>query len=189
MKEYSIFFAKSDYYNVIKVVGGKWNDSKERPLVCLLKIDDSDIYWAIPIGNWYHRNKAGQQRIMSFINSNPHGIQSCFYHVGKTTTKSIFFISDAVPITDKYFDRSYLGYNNQPYSIRNTKLQNALIIKLKRILRQEKLHPNYFRQHITDIKAYLINELNQENTNAPYKMPDSKAAFSESKLNNNTELI
>ena len=41
----------------------------------------------------------------------------------------------------------------------NTNLRNELVRKLKRILRQENLHPNYFRQHITDIKNYLQNEI------------------------------
>ena len=31
MKIRTLFFAKTDIYNVIRNVGGQWNDSKERP--------------------------------------------------------------------------------------------------------------------------------------------------------------
>lgn len=34
--------------------------------------------------------------------------------------------------------------------------------KLSRILSFENNKPNYFRQHITDIKTYLLEELRQE---------------------------
>jgi hypothetical protein len=34
--------------------------------------------------------------------------------------------------------------------------------KLRRISLTEQRHPNKFEQHITDIKAFLINELNRE---------------------------
>ena len=46
-----IYFAKGEFYQIIRDIGGVWKDSKERPIVCLLKIDDTDIYWAIPMGN------------------------------------------------------------------------------------------------------------------------------------------
>ena len=49
------YFAKREFYQIIRDIGGVWNDSKERPIVCLLKMDDIDIYWAIPMGNLNHR--------------------------------------------------------------------------------------------------------------------------------------
>lgn len=159
MNEYSMYFLKNEFYNIIRNIGGEWNDSKERPVICLLKIDDTDIYYAIPVGNWNHRNQQAQQRILSYINSNPKSLRSNFYHVGNTTVKSIFFVSDVVPVTSNYIERDYLGYNNKIYTVMNTNLRNELVRKLKRILRQENLHPNYFRQHITDIKNYLQNEI------------------------------
>ncbi|MCR5112258.1 MAG: hypothetical protein K6B38_15350 [Ruminococcus sp.] len=158
MKEFSMYFLKSEYYNIIRSVGGQWNDSKERPIVCLLRVDDSDIYFAIPVGNWEHRDEKAKLRILSYINADSKKLSSNFYHIGNTTVKSIFFISDAIPITDKYIDRDYLGYDNKGYCILNKKLQAELIKKLKRILRQENLHPNYFRQHITDVKKYLLSK-------------------------------
>ena len=58
-----IYFTKGEFYQIIRDIGGVWNDSKERPIVCLLKIDDTDIYWAIPMGNLNHRNEKGKRKI------------------------------------------------------------------------------------------------------------------------------
>lgn len=67
MLENSIYFGKSSYYNIIRSIGGQWNDSKERPIVCLMKLSENDnIYWAIPIGNWDHRDNAAKARIQKF---------------------------------------------------------------------------------------------------------------------------
>lgn len=168
MKENGIYFGKSDYYNIIKQLGGSWNDTKERPIVCLIKIDENDdIYWAIPIGNWNHRNEIAKKRITSYINLPDSNIASCYYHLGRTTTKSIFFISDVIPITEKYIEREYLGYDSQLYVIKNPNLIKELKRKLARIIYYEDKNPNYFRQHITDIKRYLIEELEKSNSNEP----------------------
>ncbi|BCJ96808.1 hypothetical protein acsn021_43770 [Anaerocolumna cellulosilytica] len=40
MKENSIYFAENMFYQIIRDVGGAWNDSKERPIVCLLKLEE-----------------------------------------------------------------------------------------------------------------------------------------------------
>ena len=48
------------------------------------------------------------------------------------------------------------------HEIKNKKLLNELEYKLGRILSFENNKPNYFRQHITDIKTYLLEELRQE---------------------------
>ena len=44
MKINGIYFARAEFYQIIRDIGGVWNGSKERPIVCLLKIDDTDIY-------------------------------------------------------------------------------------------------------------------------------------------------
>lgn len=157
MNEGVIYFGKNEFYNVIRKIGGQWNDSKERPIVCLMKLSENDnIYWAIPMGNWNHRDKRAKDRLYKYLNFQEDDIRSCFYHIGRTDEKSIFFISDVVPITEKYIDRTYLNkYNNEPYVIKNKKLLSELERKTKRILSWENGHPNYFRQHITDIKNYL----------------------------------
>ena len=150
---------KNIFYNKIREIGGEWNDTKERPILCLLKFSESDsIYWAIPMGNWSHRSPAAQQRIKKFMAYKNSDIRSCFYHIGKTDVTSIFFISDAIPITEEYIERSYFGrYSQQHYIIKNNQLLSELKRKLRRILSWESANHNYFRQHITDIKEYLEN--------------------------------
>lgn len=190
MKEKGLYYIDDSFSKVVKVVNGEWNDKKHRPVVCLLQsTENNNIYWAIPMGKYNHRDQIQIDRLNNFLNRPSKDLSSCYYHVGRTTTKSIFFISDVVPITSKYLKEEHLGADQKHFVIKNTNLISELTRKVNRILAFEKSKPNYFRQHITDIKVYLINELNQENNNTPYKMPDSKAAFSKSKLNNNAELI
>ena len=101
-------FWQNEFYQIIRNVGDVWNDSKERPIICLMKsLERDDLYWAIPVGNYEHRNDIQKARIQKYMNYNIKDIRSCFYHVGNTNEKSIFFISDAVPITDKYIEREY----------------------------------------------------------------------------------
>lgn len=164
MKEHGMYFGKDEFYQIIRKIGGQWNDSKERPLVCLIKsTENNNIYWAIPVGNWEHRDKQAKARINKYLNYDKSDIRSCFYHVGNTDVRSIFFISDAVPISAKYIEREYKGkYTGKLYVIKNKNLLSELERKLKRILSWENHKPNRFRQHITDIKEYLISELEQE---------------------------
>lgn len=164
MIEHALYFGKKEFYDIIRNVGGVWNDSKERPLVCLLKLSENDnIYWAIPMGNLDHRDENAKRRIEKFLSYTNKDIRSCFYHIGRTDVYSIFFISDAVPITDKYIERNYIGkYTGKQYVIKNKNLIFELERKLKRILSWENSRPNYFRQHITDIKNYLVKELDME---------------------------
>lgn len=159
MKEHAMYFGKSDIYDKIRTIGGAWNDSKERPIVCLVESNEhKGIFWAIPVGDWEHRDKKAQERIQSFIDRDASSISSCYYHVGNTTTKSIFFISDVIPITSQYIEREYIGHNGNGYVIKNKVLLSELNRKLNRILAYEKANPNSFRQHITD----LVDRLNHE---------------------------
>ena len=164
MKENAIYFAKSDFYNIIKESGGEWNETKKRPVVCLLQDKNiSGLYWAIPMGAWNHRSDEAKARIKNYISLPEENLASCYYHLGKTTQQSIFFISDAIPITAKYIEREYIGYDSAPYVIKNPKLISELTRKLNRILYFEMCTPNYFRQHITDVKNALINDLKKSN--------------------------
>ena len=162
MIEHGMYFGKSEFYQIIRDNGGSWNDSKERPIICLIKSTECDnLYWAIPVGNYEHRNEQAKERNQKFIQYNKKDIRSCFYHIGNTNEKSIFFISDVVPITDKYIDREYLNQSKKIHIVKNKVLLADLEYKLRRILTYEKNNPNFFRQHITDIKNYLIKELNE----------------------------
>lgn len=160
MIERGLYYATTDFAQMIKSVGGTWNDTKHRPIVCLLKSkENSNLYWAIPMGKLNHRNAMQQQRLAFYLNLPERDIRSCYYHVGRTSSQSIFFISDAIPITDKYIDGIHVGGDNQHYIIKNPKLIAELERKLFRILSVENAEHNKFRQHITDVKHYLLTEL------------------------------
>lgn len=163
MIEHGMYFGKNDFYQIIRNNGGIWNDSKERPIICLMKSVECDrLYWAIPVGNYEHRDEKAKKRIQKYMNYDRKDICSCFYHVGKTNEKSIFFISDVVPFTDKYIDREYKNKTKNIHIVKNKILLSELEYKLGRILEFENRKPNAFRQHITDIKNYLLEELNEE---------------------------
>ena len=183
-----MYFGDAALYELIRKLGGQWNDAKERPIVCLLPAKENpNLYWAIPVGNWEHRDEKAKARIMSYLESDTRHIRSCFYHLGKTTTKSIFFISDVIPITDKYIAREYLGYNSQIYIIKNKHLIAELERKLKRILSYEAVNKNYFRQHITDIKNYLLQKINDSISSLNEK--NSYNDFQDESFNNSSSIL
>ena len=159
----SMYFAKREIYDLIRSLGGQWNDSKERPIVCIFESNEhKGLYYAVPVGNYEHRDNKAKERIQRYLDLPEDRIESCFYHVGNTTVKSIFFLSDVIPIIDKYIDREYKNYySNKIHVIKNKELIAELERKLKRILAWEKGKPNYFRQHITDAKNELIKELDK----------------------------
>ncbi len=169
--EKGIYYAKNEFYQLIRDVGGTWNDGKFRPLVALIPSNEHpEIYWAIPMGDYDHRDDGAKKRIRSFLDRGPKDISSCFYHVGKTDKKTIFFISDAVPITFKYIEREYFvgsGSNVRQYVIKNKALISELERKLGRIISFERDylksqgHPK-FRQHMLSIHEKLLSEISQE---------------------------
>ncbi len=75
----------------------------------------------------------------------------------------------AIPITDKYIDGIHVGGDNRHYIIKNKNLISELERKLFRILSVENTKNNSFRQHITDVKHFLLQELEAEkqSTDAP----------------------
>ncbi len=160
MKEKGLYYATEDFKTLIKSVGGEWNDTKHRPIVCLIKSSENEnMYWAIPMGKLNHRNEEQIERLNRFMNYPDTDIRSCYYHIGRTTAKSIFFISDAIPITDEYIESEHKGIDNKHYIIKNPNLSKELERKLLRILSFENSKPNSFRQHITDVKNKLIENL------------------------------
>jgi len=100
-------------------------------------------------------NEEQKARIERYMNYDKKDIRSCFYHVGKTNEKSIFFISDFVPFTEKYIDREYKNKTRKIHIVKNKILLADLEYKTGRILELENRKPNYFRQ----IKNYLLEEL------------------------------
>ena len=106
-----IYFV-SGIKELVQSVEGQFEDKKERPIVALLQsVEHPEIFWAIPVGAITHRNQSQLNRIQSFIDCPKDDIRSCFYHIGNTNIKSLFFISDVFPITSDYITRKYLTYN------------------------------------------------------------------------------
>ena len=107
-----MYYITDELKEIIRSVGGKWNDEKKRPVVCLIpSSENKNLYWAIPVGKVNHRDEVAINRINSYINRDRRDIRSCFYHIGRTTNKSIFFITDVIPITSKYILEEHLGSN------------------------------------------------------------------------------
>lgn len=165
MIEKGLYYAKDEFGSLIRSLGGQWNDTKHRPIVCLLKSSENDqLYWAIPMGKYNHRNTSQIERLNRYLSLPERDIRSCYYHVGRTTAQSIFFISDAVPITDKYILETHNGADGKHYIIRNRRLIAELQRKLLRLLSVENSNNNHFRQHISDVKRFLIEEIQLEQT-------------------------
>lgn len=161
MVEHGVYYALAAYGELVRGLGGAFADSKHRPIVCLVESKEQPgLYWAIPMGKWNHRTQEQQSRIYRYLDLPQNDIRSCYYHVGRTTSKSIFFVSDAFPITEKYIESGHLDAHGEHYIIKNPKLLEQLQRKLFRILSIENTRPDSFRQHITTVKTYLIAELN-----------------------------
>lgn len=160
--ENGVYFLKKELYDVIRKVGGICQDRKERPVVAIVpSFEDSNIYWAIPMGDLNHRTPQQIERLNGYLSSSDKLLRSCFYHVGNTDKKSIFFVSDVLPITGDYVERAYIAHNN-PLIIKNKKLIAELNRKVTRILAFEKDYLRtkgkpYFRQNIYGIYNELRN--------------------------------
>ena len=163
MVEHGLYYATPELAKLIKDLGGEWNDPKRRPLICLIKSSEAEgLYWAIPMGNYDHRAPEQKERLEKYMNFPDSDIRSCYYHIGRTTARSIFFVSDAIPITDKYIECAHRGADHRDYIVKNPTLISELERKLYRILSVENASNNRFRQHITDVKNRLIAELMSE---------------------------
>ena len=44
MTEHGLYFLKSEFYDIIRQLGGQWNDSKARPIVCLIKSLENELH-------------------------------------------------------------------------------------------------------------------------------------------------
>lgn len=87
-------------------------------------------------------------------------LRSCYYHIGRTTKESLYKISSCFPITEKYIDHEFTSCEKHVI-IRRAETVNEIERKLRRILAFESRRPNYFKQHISDIKAHLVGELDK----------------------------
>ena len=63
-----MYFGKNEFYEVVRTLGGTWNDSKERPIIYLMKTLECDsLYWAAPVWNYeQHRDEKAKERIQKY---------------------------------------------------------------------------------------------------------------------------
>ena len=95
------------------------------------------------------------------MNLSSDDLRSSYYYKGMTTKPAIYKISSCFPIIDKYIDHPYMS-NGKHVIVKNKDAVNIIFKKLKHILAFEGRNHNYFPQHITTIKEYLIKELKEE---------------------------
>jgi hypothetical protein len=134
----------------------------KRPTYCCIKDNKIDgIYWAIPTSDLAHRTNEQIQKYNKFIGLPNNDLRSCYYHIAKTTKESLYKVSSCFPVTDKYIDHEYTTFGK--HVIMQNKTDVAEIErKLRKILSMEFRKNNYFPQHISDIRTYLIQELEKE---------------------------
>lgn len=159
MNENGFYLMKQDYIDLIKNLGGKYSDNKQRPIFCCIKDKYIDnLYWAIPTSDISHRTQPQIDKYRKYINLPKSDIRSAYYHIGHTNKPALYKISNCFPITDKYIDREYIS-KGKPLYLKNKQEIETIQKKLLRILSYEGRFPNKLEQHITYIKNHLINEL------------------------------
>ena len=64
-----MYYITEDFKQLIRNLGGEWNDQKKRPIVCLMQsTEHPDLYWAIPVGKVNHREDRKSTRLNSSHN-------------------------------------------------------------------------------------------------------------------------
>lgn len=160
MNENGFYLIKTDYIDLVRNLGGKYADNKQRPVYCCIKDKYTEnLYWAIPTSDISHRTKQQIDKYNSYIQLPKTDIRSAYYHIGYTNKPALYKISNCFPITDKYIDREYSS-KGKPLCLKNKHEIETIQKKLLRILSYEGRFPNRLEQHITDLKNFLINELN-----------------------------
>ncbi len=164
MIENGLYVVKKDILNIITSLGGDCdiNSGDKRPVFCCVK--DSKIeglYWAIPTSDISHRSEYQIEHYNKCMQCDDKDLRSCYYHIVRGNRTALYKISSCYPIIDKYIDHEYTV--NKTHVVIQKK-EDILEInrKFRRIISMENRKPNYFKQHITDIKNYLIQELELE---------------------------
>lgn len=159
MKEHGLYIIKKSFLILITEMGGVCDMEKDnhRPVYCCIKDSKYEgLYWAIPTSDLSHRTEAQIEKYNKFIALPDNDLRSCYYHIGKTTKKALFKVSSCFPITEEYVDHEFVSQGVHVI-IRRAETVTELERKLRKILAFESRRPNYFPQHITDIKNKLLN--------------------------------
>ena len=161
MREHGLYIIKKDFLELVHSLGGDcdFQNGNKRPIYCCIKDNKIDgLYWAIPTSDIAHRSGNQQSYYQLCLSKKDNDLRSCYYHIGRTTKEALYKISSCYPIIEKYIDHEFSSCGKHVI-VRRSETIKELERKLKRILAFESRNPNYFSQHITDIKNYLINEL------------------------------
>lgn len=165
MIENGLYVVKRDILNIITSLGGDCdiNSGDKRPVFCCVKDNKIEgLYWAIPTSDISHRSEPQIEYYNMCMSCDEKDLRNCYYHIVRSNRIALYKISSCYPITDKYIDHEYT-VNKTHVIIQNKEDLAEINRKFKRILAVENRNPNYFRQHITDVKNYLIKELKSEN--------------------------
>lgn len=159
MIENGYYKVNNAYFNFFSNKYGckfKFNKDGNRPVFCCYEDRKiKGLYWAVPTGNAENKDLS---RVEPYINLPKNKIGNSYYHLGNTNKSAVFYISSSFPITDKYIDGEYTSKGI--HLISRDKLQTKEIrIKLRNIIAYENIHPNHFEQRMTDIKCFLISEV------------------------------
>ncbi len=164
MIENGLYVVKRDILDIIASLGGDCDirSGDKRPVFCCVKdVKIDGLYWAIPTSDISHRSEAQIEYYNLCMQRDEKDLRSCYYHIVRGNRTALYKISSCYPITDKYIDHEYTV--NQTHVVVQRKEDIAEINrKFRRIISMENRKPNYFKQHITDLKNYLIQELKDE---------------------------
>ena len=164
MKEHGLYIIKKDFFELVRSLGGDCDffDGEKRPVYCCMKDNIiGGMYWAIPTSDLSHRSNAQIEKYNRYMGMKDDDLRSCYYYIGKTTRESVFKISSCYPIISKYIDHEYT-MNGVHVILRRVDATQEIERRLKRVLAFETRRPNYFPQHITDIKNKMIEELKDD---------------------------
>ncbi len=167
MIENGLYVVKRDILNVITSLGGDCDiaSGDKRPVFCCVKdIKIDGLYWAIPTSDLSHRTTSQLDYYNKCLKCEESDLRSCYYHIVRGNRTALYKISSCYPITDKYIDHAYT-VNQKHVIIKRNKDIVEINRKFKRILAMENRNPNYFKQRITDVRNYLLEELQSQERN------------------------
>ena len=171
MIENGLYIIRRELLEIINNLGGDCDikNGNKRPVFCCIKDSKIDgLYWAIPTSDLSHRND-GQKEYYEFcLECSDNDLRSCYYHVAKTTKDALYKISSCYPITEKYIDHPFIS-NNVHVVMKRQEDISEIKKEINTILSMEFRKNNYFPQRITDIRNYLITELDAEKFNSALK--------------------
>lgn len=168
MIENGLYVVKKELLELIDSLGGDCDidNGDKRPVFCCLKDNKIEgLYWAIPTSDLSHRDSKQQQFYQFCLRCSERDLRSCYYHIAKTTKEALYKISSCYPVTEKYIDHEFIS-NGKHVVMRRQDDINEIRRKFKRILSMEFRKPNYFPQHITDIRNFMVEELNKGSNEA-----------------------